>query len=304
METGDIHLISTEPYQFLDTSTQFMFGEPIGCLLHPQRAKLAWAMTDVLRGLRFRLMMVRLLWLFRHKAWYDAIDVVHDYINRHIDKAYGDLARKQVAAEVASSGKESTAVVEETPERKDLLWFMVPHFGEDRERLRSEMLVLFAPNNDTTAILIRNVFCNLGRRADIYAKVRKEVMSHGPDAPLTYERLRSTKYLDAVLNETHRLYPKGDAVRADKVIMFRDKDLLGEDTDEFKPERWYKLSPSWSFMPFGGGPRRCPAQTMATVEASYCIARFARRFKAIENRDVNSFYVPIIRVSPVHKNGV
>lgn len=93
-------------------------------------------------------------------------------------------------------------------------------------------------------------------------------------------------------------------MRVNKVSMFRDKDLWGKDADEFKPERWARLSPSWNFMPFGGGPRRCPAQAMATVEASYCVARFARHFKAIENRDTNASYVPIIRVSPVHKNGV
>ena len=97
---------------------------------------------------------------------------------------------------------------------------------------------------------------------------------------------------------------KGDVIRVDKTTMFRDKELFGADADEFKPERWFGLSPSWNFMPFGGGPRVCPARNMATVEASYCIARFARCFKAIENHDVNLAYVPTIRVSPVHKDGV
>lgn len=183
-----------------------MFGESIGCLFHPERAEVAWAMTDILRGLRFRLMMVRWLWIFRHKAWYDAIDIVHTYINQHIDKAYTDLAKKQAAAGVANSRDGSTtATIDETTERTDLLWSMIPHFGDDRDRLRSEMLVLFAPNNDTTSILISNVFWNLARRADVYAKIREEALSHGPDAPLTYERLRSMKYLDAVLNESKSL---------------------------------------------------------------------------------------------------
>lgn len=97
---------------------------------------------------------------------------------------------------------------------------------------------------------------------------------------------------------------KGDVVRVNKYTMFRDKDLWGEDADEFKPERMLGKGPSWSFMPFSGGPRRCPAQSLVTIEASYCIARFARRFKAIDNRDVNSHYVPLIRVQPVHRNGV
>lgn len=159
-------------------------------------------MTDILRGLRFRLMMVRWLWLFRHKKWYDAIDVVHKYINRHIDMAYEDFAKKKTEADTAKTGNGSKTATEETPERTDLLWTMIPHFGDDKERLRSELLVLFAPNNDTTSILISNVFWNLARRPDVYAKIREEVLSHGPDAPLIYERLRSMKYLEAVLNES------------------------------------------------------------------------------------------------------
>lgn len=159
-------------------------------------------MTDVLRMLRFRLMMVRWLWLFRHKAWFDAIDVVHKYVDRHIDKAYADLAKKQAAADGANGGKGPTTAVKETPERTDLLWSMVGILGTDRERLRSEMLILFAPNNDTTSILISNVFWNFALHPDIYAKVREEVLSQGPDAPLTYEYLKSLKYLVAVLNES------------------------------------------------------------------------------------------------------
>lgn len=208
--------VLTEPRQFLDTSTHFMFGESIGCLLHPERAEVAWAMTDVLRGLRFRLMMVRWLFLFRHQAWFDAIEVVHKYINRLIDNAYEDFAKKQQTAAAADGAKNNgngsttttttmtmtTAVEETDDERSDLLWQMIPHFGQDRERLRSELLVLFAPNNDTTSILLSNVFWNLARRPDVYAKIREEVLAHGPDAALTYERLRSMKYLDAVLNES------------------------------------------------------------------------------------------------------
>jgi cytochrome P450 monooxygenase len=64
------------------------------------------------------------------------------------------------------------------------------------------MLLLFVPNNDTTSIFISNVFWNLARFPEVYAKVREEVLSIGEDAPLTYEALRSMKYLDAVLNES------------------------------------------------------------------------------------------------------
>ena len=96
----------------------------------------------------------------------------------------------------------------------------------------------------------------------------------------------------------------GDVIRVNKTTMFKDKDLWGEDADEFKPERMLGKRPDWKFMPFSGGPRRCPAQPTVTIESAYCIARFARRFKAIENRDPNLHYTPLIRVQPVHMNGV
>ncbi|EEP81631.1 conserved hypothetical protein [Uncinocarpus reesii 1704] len=312
---------------FLDTSTNFLFGESMGCLLYPERAEIAWAMTDILRGLRLRLQMSKWLWLFRWKVWFSAIDVVHDFIDRQVDRAYSERA------DAAKGQKQSSFGVELKPERTDLLWSMVGNVPEDRERLRSEMLLLFVPNNDTTSIFISNVFWNLARYPEVYAKVREEVLSIGENAPLTYEALRAMKYLDAVLNETHRLYPngimqvrycikdttlplgggpdgqspiyvrKGDVVQVNKNVMHRDKDVWGEDADEFRPERWFGLRPYWNFVPFGGGPRRCPAQLLVTTEASYVVARFCRRFKAIENRDSKG-YVPVMRAGPVNTNGV
>ena len=79
---------------------------------------------------------------------------------------------------------------------------MVGNLPEDRERLRSEMLLLFLPNNDTTSIFISNVFWNMARHPEVYRKVREEVLAVGEDTPLTYETLRTMKYLDAVLNES------------------------------------------------------------------------------------------------------
>lgn len=56
-------------------------------------------------------------------------------------------------------------------------------------------------------------------------------------------------------------------------------------------------------MPFGGGPRRCPAQMLVTTEASYVLARLMQRYKRIEARDPNP-YVGVMRVGPSNKSGV
>ncbi|OOO07133.1 cytochrome P450 [Aspergillus oryzae] len=91
---------------------------------------------------------------------------------------------------------------------------------------------------------------------------------------------------------------QGDVVQVNKNVMHRDKDVWGEDADEFKSERWFGLRPYWDFVPHSGGPRRYPAQLLVTTEANYVVARFCQRSKAVENRDVNG-YVPIMRAGPV-----
>lgn len=53
---------------------------------------------------------------------------------------------------------------------------------------------------------------------------------------------------------------KGDIVSVTKTIMYRDPDHWGADSEEYRPERFIGLRGTWGFLPYGGGPRRCPAQ--------------------------------------------
>ena len=48
---------------------------------------------------------------------------------------------------------------------------------------------------------------------------------------------------------------KGQQVNYQVYVMHRRKDIYGPDADEFKPERWETLRPSWQYLPFNGGPR-------------------------------------------------
>lgn len=135
-------------------------------LTYPERAEIAWAMTDVLRGIRLRLQMTKGLWLLRNQKWLDAVALVHKFVDKHIGKAYEemrDLSKSKVVEAQGSSTEAET-------ERSDLLWSMVNNLKDDKEALRSQILLLFVPNNDTTSIFVSNVVWN--------------------------------KYLDAVLNES------------------------------------------------------------------------------------------------------
>ena len=199
----------------------------------------------------------------------------------------------------------------------------------------SEMCIrdsLFVPNNDTTSILTANVIWHLARNSKAWEKVRAEVLAHG-DAPLTFEALRGMKYLQASINETHRLNPnnvtqvrmcvndttlplgggtdgqspilirKGDIVQVTKTVMQKDPLYWGEDVHAYRPERFEERTHFWEFVPFGGGPRRCPAHMMVQTESAYLIARLAQVYSRIEPRDENPF-VSAMRIGPSNKTGV
>lgn len=96
---------------------------------------------------------------------------------------------------------------------------------------------------------------------------------------------------------------KGDIVSVTKTVMYRDPELWGHDADEFHPERFQGLRGSWGFLPFGGGPRRCPAQMMVQTEASYMLVRLAKVYSRIEARDFKP-YQAVMRIGPSNKTGV
>ncbi|KAI2791889.1 Cytochrome monooxygenase apdE [Penicillium oxalicum] len=321
----DGETFNIQPYLqrwFLDVTTQFIFGAPMDALTHPERARVTWAMLDVLRGTRLRLQLYRVMHLIDWSWWLRAIKIIHEFMDERIDRVYADIAQHQ---------KRIQAGEDVGPERLDLLWHMA--LGcPDHVELRSQLSLLFVPNNDTTSILTANVIWHLARNSKAWGKVRAEVLAHG-DAPLTFEALRGMKYLQASINETHRLNPnnvtqvrmcvndttlplgggtdgrspilirKGDIVQVTKTVMQKDPLYWGEDPDVYRPERFEEKTHFWEFVPFGGGPRRCPAHMMVQTESAYLIARLAQVYSRIEPRDENPF-ISAMRIGPSNKTGV
>ncbi|KAI4160850.1 MAG: hypothetical protein LQ342_005375 [Letrouitia transgressa] len=176
---------------FLDTSTEFLYGESLDSLTHPENAEVAWAMVDVMRGVRLRLQMNKVLFLYRDPTWFDAVARVHRFVDGHIDKTLQQLQDFETT-------KNPTKGVED--ERSDLLWVMAKQLP-DKLALRSQILAVFVPSNDTTSILISNAFYALARQPKAWEKLRMEVMAIGRSA-LNFESLRSLRYLNWILNES------------------------------------------------------------------------------------------------------
>ncbi|KAM0189352.1 hypothetical protein ACHAPI_010118 [Fusarium lateritium] len=320
-ETFDMQVLTRR--WFLDTSTEFLFGKSRDCLTHPEREDVMLAMVDIMRGARVRLTMSKFLFLHRDPKWYESIRLVHNFMDQYIDRAYDELAQLEEKGEKSK----------EKSERTDLLWDMVHKIPpEDRILLRDQITAVWVPSNETTSIHISNAIYQLARHPEAWEKLEKEVLELG-DEELTFSKLRGMKYMNWVINETHRTIPngiqmirvaahdttlprgggpdgkqpifcaKGDIVHCNRYLMHRDPDYWGPDATEFRPERWDGLRPLWHFVPFGGGPRICPAHILVATETAYVLARFCQKFKGLEARDERG-YVPVMRVGPSSLNGV
>ncbi|PSN60128.1 cytochrome P450 [Corynespora cassiicola Philippines] len=306
---------------FLDTSTEFLFGESMNSLQDPERDWPHRDMVKIMEGLRIRLQLSSFLFLHRDRDWLAACGRIHDFLDGHIEKAYQQLQ---------DSKRGKPALYTDHQPRNDFLWTIAGQIP-DRLELRTQLTGVWIPSNETTSIFVSNTLFALARCPDVVIKLRQEILDYG-DQPLTFTGLRSLTYLRWILNESHRLYPvslqtvracvkdttlprgggpdgdgpvfcaKGDIVHCNRYIMHRSPDVWGDDAEVFCPERWETARPLWNFVPFGGGPRICPAQAMVDTECSYVIFRLFKKFKRIEARD-DEPYTAIMRVGLSNKHG-
>ena len=159
----------------------------------------------------------------------------------------------------------------------------------DPIELRYQILQVFLQARNTTSILVGNTLFHLAKNPQVWTELRRSALGLGSQ-PLTFEILKSLVFFKYVLFETTRLQgpsgrvlrtalhntilPKGgghdgkspitmekDAVVALNLCgLHHDKDIWGDDVQDFKPQRWIGKRRMWEFVPFLGGARICPAQ--------------------------------------------
>ena len=205
---------------------------------------------------------------------------IHDYVDGIIEKERLEL-EKEKQDPVASDEKKRYIFLHE-------LLNQTPN----KLKIRSELLNILLAGRETTAALLSNLFFVLSSRPDIWTALQQEVSTLNGSLP-SYSQLKEMKYLRAVLNESLRLHPvvpenariaqvdtvlptgggedgkapifvkKGQLAHWSVYAMHRRRDFYGEDSEEFKPERWIDseerkgLRCGWEYLPFHGGPRIC-----------------------------------------------
>jgi cytochrome P450 family 135 len=182
-------------------------------------------------------------------------------------------------------------VAEDLGERDDILSMLVAARHEDGSpmsdaEIRDELLTLLVAGHETTATALSWAMERLVRHPEKLERLRSEALA-GEDAYLTATiqetlRLRPVivvvirKLTEAVELGGHRL-PAGASVVPSIHLVHRDPAIYPE-PEGFLPERFLDSPPgTYTWIPFGGGVRRCLGAAFAQFEMAVVLRELVRR---------------------------
>ncbi|KAI4122701.1 MAG: hypothetical protein LQ338_005665 [Usnochroma carphineum] len=310
----------------LDSSTEFLFGHSTGSLT-PSPTLDAQAFLQAYNygqaGIGKRMQLPQWNFLTRDKRFWRSCSLARAFVEGCVTQA-------------SASQKEPTY---KTPTRLVLAHQLAAQ-TRDYEDIVNQLLNVFLPAHDATAVALTNIFFHLSRHPTVYATLRREIMAMGPYATWTFERLKACKYLQAVTNETFRLNPsigqmnrialrdtvlptgggrdatspvfvkKGTVLTTSFYALHRLPQLWGQESGVWRPERWLQKGGDeltrvehWTFLPFGGGPRICIGMQLALTEVAYAVGRVVQQYQRVECRDPVWDFVEEWKLTTVSRKG-
>ena len=306
--------------QFLDISTEFIFGKSMDSLLSDtpfDSDQFLRVFDEALAGVGKRRLagnLSSIRYAF-DRPWKRAYETIHSYVDERVKDAL----------ETTSGNKAES--------RNYILLYEMAKQIHDPIELRYQIIAVFLPARDTTSILVGNALFYLARNPHVWTELRKTALEIDPEK-LTFELLKSLTDFRNVLWETMRiqgpsgrviryaardtvlprgggkdgqspiLVTKGSSVDSNVWCMHHDCDIWGSDVHVFKPDRFIGKRLSWEFVPFYGGPRICPANQQVLTHASYTLVRLTRQFEHIENSDPVMEYIELRKMTAQSRNGV
>lgn len=185
-----------------------------------------------------------------------------------------------------------------------------PESGEalDDRAVRDQALTFLIAGHETTGATLAFALHLLGRHAPVQQRVRDEVRAVAGDRAVTSGDVEGLQYASQVVHEALRLYPSGHTIvrRAHEPVQLSGYDVppgriiavsvwgiqhnpdVWPDPDRFDPDRFAPGAAAgggdgqasrYSFLPFGGGPRGCIGQFLATTELVVAVATIVRAYR-------------------------
>jgi cytochrome P450 len=170
----------------------------------------------------------------------------------------------------------------EEGERDDVLAMLVAARHEDGspmsdQEIRDELLTLLVAGHETTASSLGFALEHLPHRPDVVRRLRDEIEADDGDAYLTATIQETLRRRPVLPNSAPRLvmspievggwdYPVGVCLVPNAYLVHHDPEIY-PDPYAFRPERFLDSSPgTYSWIPFGGGRRRCLGASFAMLE--------------------------------------
>ena len=157
------------------------------------------------------------------------------------------------------------------------------------EHIRDELISLVLAGHETTANSLAWTFERLVRSPAAYGKLRDIVRSDDEGAEeyveaTVYEGMRVRPVIPMVVRKVKRPWRLGEYVVPDQtpvamsIVALHHREDVYPDPHAFKPERFVGSKPgTYTWIPFGGGTRRCLGAALAMAEQKEVLRAIARR---------------------------
>ncbi|MBC76269.1 MAG: hypothetical protein CME64_09665 [Halobacteriovoraceae bacterium] len=175
----------------------------------------------------------------------------------------------------------------------------------DDQRVRDNIISLMFAGFETSALTLAWLSCLLGEHQEVQEKLYEEIKDFDV-TDVKIKDLDKLPYLDAVINETMRLYPAGWAwtrvaaendeinglkIEAGEIVLVspyltQRSPEVWNNPNSFNPDRFIEsdnhIKRQFSFFPFGGGPRICVGKQFGQIEIKLILIHTLQQFKFLK----------------------
>jgi cytochrome P450 len=205
------------------------------------------------------------------------------------------LRRRDLVDEMLFDEIERRRQAPDADPRDDILSLLLAARDEDGNpltdrELRDELITLLLAGHETTATSIGWAFERLLRTHAALSRLTAEAKA-GEDGDYLEAVIKETLRVRPVVTEVFRapteptelggyLFEPGTQMAASILLVQFDPKLYGPDPHAFRPERFLNGAPEpYTWIPFGGGVRRCLGAAFAQLEMRIVIATIAARVR-------------------------